>query len=893
MRLTIRLRNLLRLAFTLYLCIGITSCAKETEETKKQTFNKSMLVGEWKAIEIEATFINGKVSTYTDPSFIESELEEMYWIDVTEEYIHPERYSPWNVIPYELTNNRITFEGHDGIAAYELVSVTNTEMVVRYTETWTSLITYKKVEKEPINKKMLIGEWAAKEVNSYGYIITDQEKIQQALEGFEWITLSENTITIMSTGVLLPYSINEHLLVVTLPDLQRTFSIESVTDNEIVVHSLEAIITYQRVTKRDYNISGKVEKGPFSIGTSVSIEVLDSKLRGIGKVYNTEITDNLGSYSYDCNDFTEPYVELKTNGYFYNEMQDALSNGTITLKAVVDLSKSSNININVLTHLKAARIKNLVASGVDFTSANEQAQKELLDAFGLSSHIKNDVSSISMTDGTDEAAALIAISSLILMDRSDAELAEYIATLCSDFGELGYFSSYTKSQINDDIYYLAEDLPNIKENLINKYQSLGTTVSINNLFRHIDWNNDGTAGNELLKEGESVIVEPSIVDIPADGGEFTVQITSPIRVYMESQVYHFTPEVIIPGIGVGDNGSRATQSETSNNNGIQYECSIDEYDNSLHINAAPLGGAEPQTKQIELYDYVGNVVATVELRQQANPARIEFDVTTSTSNDLSYFDVYGSVKNNNGSIVAIFDGAEIIRNSSNGWDYKYESEVEYWKSSSEYYFAAVSNATKVTTENGLPSLIHFTSDGDTDLLYTGTTQVYTDDKISNKYVSLSFASLLSDIEFEFENNTSSGLTCKVSNIRINGVNTKGIYDVNTDMWAYDGERTTNLYFGNATNSTEMNAAATSIEYGSSVFSNYKCKAIPGTQTVTITYDYELYNGTNRIVNKTIESNPITVGFNANSLYRFIVNIQTDTTSIKVIYKQNGENGRTR
>ena len=107
------------------------------------------------------------------------------------------------------------------------------------------------------------------------------------------------------------------------------------------------------------------------------------------------------------------------------------------------------------------------------------------------------------------------------------------------------------------------------------------------------------------------------------------------------------------------------------NTNAQYECTIDEYDNSLHINAAPLGGAEPQTKQIELYDYVGNVVATVELRQQANPARIEFDVTTSTSNDLSYFDVYGSVKNNNGSIVAIFDGAEIIRNSSNGWDYKY------------------------------------------------------------------------------------------------------------------------------------------------------------------------------------------------------------------------------
>ena len=336
---TIRLKNLFRLALTLCLCIGISSCENEPGGADESTSSKNMIIGEWKAVKIEATFINGEVSTYTDPSFIESELEEMYWIDVTEDYIHPECYNPWNVIPYELIDNRITFEGDDRLATYELVSVTKTEMVVRYTESWTSLITYKKVEKEPINKKMLIGEWVAKEVNSYGYHITDEEEIQDVLEGFEWITLSENKITIMSTGALLPYSIKERSLVITLPDLKRTFSIESITENEIVVHSIEAIITYHRVSKKDYILSGKVEKGPFIRGSSISIELLDSELRGVGKVYNTEVVDNLGSFFYECKGFTESIVEIKANGYYYNEKQDTLSKGTITLKALVDLSK--------------------------------------------------------------------------------------------------------------------------------------------------------------------------------------------------------------------------------------------------------------------------------------------------------------------------------------------------------------------------------------------------------------------------------------------------------------------------------------------------------------------------------------------------------------------------
>ena len=74
---TIRLKNLFRLALTLCLCIGISSCENEPGGADESTSSKNMIIGEWKAVKIEATFINGEVSTYTDPSFIESELEEM------------------------------------------------------------------------------------------------------------------------------------------------------------------------------------------------------------------------------------------------------------------------------------------------------------------------------------------------------------------------------------------------------------------------------------------------------------------------------------------------------------------------------------------------------------------------------------------------------------------------------------------------------------------------------------------------------------------------------------------------------------------------------------------------------------------------------------------------
>ncbi len=60
----------------------------------------------------------------------------------------------------------------------------------------------------------------------------------------------------------------------------------------------------------------------------------------------------------------------------------------ITLNALVDISGKSDIDVNVLTHLEKPRVEYLMKSGMPFTDAKNQAQKEILNIFEIT---KNDM----------------------------------------------------------------------------------------------------------------------------------------------------------------------------------------------------------------------------------------------------------------------------------------------------------------------------------------------------------------------------------------------------------------------------------------------------------------------------------------------------------------------
>lgn len=362
--------------------------------------------------------------------------------------------------------------------------------------------------------------------------------------------------------------------------------------------------TYEPQT---YNVSGKVEKGPFVSGSTITMQPMDSKMQASGESYSATITDNAGNFTFGSKLFNAPFAELTANGYFFNEVDGDLSSGTLNLRALVDLSDKSTVNVNILTHLKYQRMLNLIEQGSSFKQADRQAQQELFAAFGLTAYASTDASQLSIISGTDEAAALIAVSSLILGERSEAEVTEYLAKMSREFGQDGEFSTETKAQMKEDKGYLADKLDDIKANIVSRYADLGLDVSVKELARYFDWDDDGTAGNETLEDGEKVVLETTSINVPAEGGTYAIKITSPIPVYTE------------PVAGSGDivlNPSYDPIYDDAASFGMSLEKSVE--GDVLKLTVNPLKNRNEQSTDVYLYDCIGDTVATVNIVQEGD-----------------------------------------------------------------------------------------------------------------------------------------------------------------------------------------------------------------------------------------------------------------------------------
>lgn len=374
-------------------------------------------------------------------------------------------------------------------------------------------------------------------------------------------------------------------------------------------------------TPQTYAIQGKVEKGPFISGSEISIQPMNAKLQVFGDMYRTTITDDIGNFVLGSKEFAAPYAEFMANGYFFNEIKGDLSDGTLTLKALVDLQDNTTVNVNVLTHLKYTRVKNLITSGKHFSEANLQAQQELLSAFGLTAYGSKDVSSFSITAGTDESAALIALSSLLLMDRTEAAFTEYLSKLSADFGDDGCFTKDMQEKIAQDKKELVKQIADIKENIIDRYTNLGVEISVKDLVHFVDWDNDGVAGNEVLKENEKINIEKTAIEIPNEGGTFSIKIDSPITIYLEPQIETTTDnetptESISPETMISLNLYEGYDDSLFIDQEISCESILK--DNALSITVSALQSKIDKTRTITLYDYIGNIVGSIELTQKGN-----------------------------------------------------------------------------------------------------------------------------------------------------------------------------------------------------------------------------------------------------------------------------------
>jgi len=258
------------------------------------------------------------------------------------------------------------------------------------------------------------------------------------------------------------------LNLITLFSFVLLFSCTTETPEEPVI--------VEKPVKRE-NVGGFVQKGPFAIGTSVTVSELDSLLSQTGRNFNTQITTNDGNFHINNIVLNNNLVEIKADGFYYNEVKGVVSENRLTLYSLSDLTDQSTVNVNVLSYLEKARIECLVASGKSFKEAKKQAQKEVLKIFEIEKDNIPNSEQLDLSKDGEDNAILLATSVILQGRRSVAELSELLAKISLDIRTDGVLND---TLLGSDLINHAKilRLNSVRSNIEYKYSSMGKNDTI-------------------------------------------------------------------------------------------------------------------------------------------------------------------------------------------------------------------------------------------------------------------------------------------------------------------------------------------------------------------------------------------------------------------------------
>jgi hypothetical protein len=231
-------------------------------------------------------------------------------------------------------------------------------------------------------------------------------------------------------------------------------------------------------------VSGFVQKGPYLNGTTMTISELKDDLTQTGKNFTSQILDNKGTFEIKNVNLSSQYVELKADGFYFNEVTNLNSNARLTLFALSDLSNKSSINVNILSNLEKNRVDYLVSNGTNFSLAKKQAQTEILSIFEIRKEDISESEQLDIIKSGDDNAILLAVSVILQGYLSVSELSELIANISTDIREDGQLNSQTigSTLINNALTIKPEE---IRDNLESRCEELGLNTTIPDFEKYV------------------------------------------------------------------------------------------------------------------------------------------------------------------------------------------------------------------------------------------------------------------------------------------------------------------------------------------------------------------------------------------------------------------------
>jgi hypothetical protein len=181
-------------------------------------------------------------------------------------------------------------------------------------------------------------------------------------------------------------------------------------------------------------IEGAVQKGPFIVGSTVLINRLDSRGNSTPSTLVTEIEDSVGSFSFKTDE--RGPVQIVATGYYFSELTGQISDGTVTLKALYEVSSDTRqvAYVNILTHLINDRVLELIADGQPtLREAIAQAEDELVAALSDALAIPNlnEFSKLSLYDSSMSQNNTLGNAYLLALSTG---FYKYAKTKAQEFG---------------------------------------------------------------------------------------------------------------------------------------------------------------------------------------------------------------------------------------------------------------------------------------------------------------------------------------------------------------------------------------------------------------------------------------------------------------------------
>lgn len=239
----------------------------------------------------------------------------------------------------------------------------------------------------------------------------------------------------------------------------------------------------EQVIKTD--ISGVVQKGPFNVGTSVTLSELNEDFSQTGKTFVAQINSDDGAFELAGVELTGQFVELKADGFYFDEVTGENSAAKLTLNALANVKDKNTLNINVLTHLEKPRVEYLLANGLTFSEAKAKAKQEVLDIFNFSGTGNNTSELLDMTKPGAENACLVAVSAVVQGYRSVADVSEMLTSIANDLKEDGTLDNaeLQTKLISHALFIRPEQ---VWQNLNNKYSEMNASVQVQQFGQYLE-----------------------------------------------------------------------------------------------------------------------------------------------------------------------------------------------------------------------------------------------------------------------------------------------------------------------------------------------------------------------------------------------------------------------